>query len=117
MTGHDRRLGQIADRPCRGGTGPIVAIDGAHNNFHTKDGRYGPLARLLENDGSRVRSNDHPFSPATLDSIDVLLIANAIGGQWDAGAYGRAGFTEEEAFAVEQWVRRGGNLLLIADHV
>lgn len=98
------------------GTGPIVAIDAAHNNFHTKDGRYRPLARLLENDGYRVQSNEAPFTRASLDSIDVLVIANAIGGQWDAGAYGRAGFTDEEASVVEQWVRAGGNLLLIADH-
>jgi hypothetical protein len=98
------------------GTGPIVAIDEAHNNFHTKDGRYRPLARLLENDGYRVRSNTALFSVAALDSIQILVIANAIGGQWDAGAYGRPGFTDEEATAVEQWIRQGGKLLLIADH-
>jgi hypothetical protein len=60
------------------GTGSVVAIDAAHNNFHTKDGRYRPLAGLLENDGYRVRSNEVPFTRATLDSIEVLVIANAI---------------------------------------
>ena len=98
------------------GAGPIVAVDEAHNNFHTADGRYRPLARLLENDGYRVRGFTSPFSGVALDSVNILIIANAIGGEWDAGAYGRAGFTEEETNAVEQWVRSGGNLLLIADH-
>jgi hypothetical protein len=98
------------------GTGPIVAIDEAHNNFHTRDGRYLPLARLLESDGYRVRGFAAPFTPAALDSINILVIANAVGGAWDAGAYGRPGFTGEETSAVEQWVRRGGKLLLIADH-
>ena len=100
----------------RRGAGPIVAIDEAHNNFHTLDGRYRPFARLLENDGYRVRSNTVPFAGRSLDSIQILVIANAIGGAWDAGAYGRSGFTEEEAKTVEQWIRRGGKLLLIADH-
>ena len=99
-----------------GGTGPIIAIDEAHGNFHTRDGRYRPLARLLENDGYRVRGFTSPFSLDSLDSVHILIIANAIGGEWDAGAYGRAGFTEEETVAVQQWVRGGGKLLLIADH-
>jgi len=98
------------------GTGPVLAIDEAHGNFHTLEGRYRPLARLLENDGYRVRGFTSSFSRNALDSVDILIIANAIGGQWDAGAYGRAGFTEEETLAVEQWVRDGGRLLLIADH-
>jgi hypothetical protein len=98
------------------GTGPVVAIDAAHHNFHTLDGRYSPLARLLGNDGYQVRANTVSFTRAVLDSFAVLIIANAIGGEWDAGAYGRPGFTEAEADAVSQWVRGGGNLLLIADH-
>jgi hypothetical protein len=98
------------------GTGPIVAIDEAHFNFHTRSGRYLAMARLLESDGYRVRSNTAPFARPTLDSLQVLIIANAIGGEWDAGAYARPGFTEAEADAVRDWVTRGGSLLLVADH-
>ncbi len=97
-------------------TGPVVAIDEAHFNFHTRSGRYLTMARLLESDGYRVRSNTAPFARPTLDSLQVLIIANAIGGEWDAGAYARPGFTEAEADAVCEWVERGGSLLLVADH-
>ena len=38
-----------------------VAVDQAHNNFHTATGRYGPFAHLLANDGYRVTSSDRPF--------------------------------------------------------
>ena len=106
----------IENPTYRPGTGPIVAIDEGHNNFHTRDGRYRPFARLLENDGYQVRASSAPFTAAGLDSVNILIIANAVGGAWDAGAYSRPGFTEEETAAVEQWVRRGGKLLLIADH-
>lgn len=98
------------------GAGPVVAIDEAHFNFHTRSGRYLTMARLLESDGYRVRSNTAPFARPTLDSLQVLIIANAIGGQWDAGAYARPGFTEAEVDAVREWVTRGGSLLLVADH-
>ncbi|HEU5217938.1 MAG TPA: DUF4350 domain-containing protein [Gemmatimonadales bacterium] len=98
------------------GKGPLVAIDEAHFNFHTRTGRYLGFTRLLEHDGYRVTSNTAPFTRASLDSLALLVIANAIGGVWDAGAYGRPGFTDAEADAVRDWVTAGGNLLLIADH-
>jgi hypothetical protein len=98
------------------GSGPVVAIDEAHHNFHTMTGRYEPFARLLAADGYRVVANTAPFTRESLSSYQVLVIANAIGGEWDAGAYGRPGFTDPEADAVRAWVEAGGRLLLIADH-
>jgi hypothetical protein len=107
---------RVARPAYAAGSGPVVAIDEAHFNFHTRSGRYLTLARLLESDGYRVRSNTAPFARPTLDAINLLIIANAIGGQWDAGSYARPGFTEAEADAVRDWVTEGGSLLLIADH-
>ena len=60
------------------GEGPVVAIDAAHNNFHTADGRYSPFARLLRADGCRVVSTVEPFTSGTLDGVDLLVIANAL---------------------------------------
>jgi hypothetical protein len=98
------------------GTGPSVAIDEAHHNFHTMSGRYAPFARLLENDGYRVSANTAPFTRESLAPLQVLVIANAIGGEWNTEAFGRAGFTDAEADALEAWVGQGGLLLLVADH-
>jgi hypothetical protein len=106
----------VADPAYPRGTGPVIAIDEAHHNFHTMNGRYLPFARLMEADGYRVVANTAPFSRASLSGYQVLVIANAIGGEWDAGAYARPGFTDPEADAVRDWVRDGGRLLLIADH-
>jgi hypothetical protein len=86
----------------------------AHNNFHTPAGRYRPLAELLRNDGYRIGELRTSFAAASLDPVDVLVIANALGPD---GHEGRAAFTEDEEVAVASWVRRGGSLLLIADHV
>ena len=34
-------------------SGPVVAVDQAHGNFHRLDGRYAPFGKLLAADGSR----------------------------------------------------------------
>ena len=96
---------------------PRVLFDEAHHNFHTSDGRYKPFADLLANDGYRIIRNRQPFSKSTLSSFKVLVIANALGAEEmdDTGADASA-FTEEECQAVQDWVKGGGSLLLIADH-
>jgi hypothetical protein len=95
------------------GQGPIVVIDEAHANFHRMEGQYAPFATLLRADGYRVRAGTQAFDAGGLEGVDVLVIANA-------GATGQRptppAFTEAEAAALEAWVRKGGKLLLIADH-
>lgn len=101
------------------GQGPVVAIDGAHNNFHTVDGRYGTFARVLRQDGFRVRGLEETFSEESLGGLDVLVIANALADD-DVGAWVRpnpSAFAPEEIAAVRRWVEDGGALLLIADHM
>ena len=96
---------------------PRVLFDEAHHNFHTTDGRYKPFADLLRNDGYRVVRNRQPFSKETLSSFKVLVIANALGAEeMDDNGADESAFTEEECQAVQDWVKGGGSLLLIADH-
>jgi hypothetical protein len=108
MTDPDYR--PTVDRPAYAANGPVVVIDGAHNNFHTVDGRYSPFAGLLRADGYQVRGGSAAFDAGGLDGVGVLVIANA--GPTDGGSP----FTASEIEAVEAWVRDGGRLLLIADH-
>lgn len=101
------------------GSGPVVYIDEAHHNFHTAEGRFAPFAHLLTADGFRVRRFQSRFDQASLDSIGILVISNALAAA-NADNWGRpvnAAFAESEISALENWVRRGGALLLIADHM
>jgi hypothetical protein len=96
---------------------PRVLFDEAHHNFHTTDGRYKPFADLLRNDGYRVVRNRQPFTKESLNSFKVLVIANALGAEdMDDNGADASAFTEEECQAVQDWVKGGGSLLLIADH-
>jgi hypothetical protein len=102
------------------GQGATVLIDAAHLNFHTADGGYAPFAALLRRDGYVVESNTLPFAADALARADVLVIANAMHKDSEADwapLPSRSAFTAEEVAAVEQWVRGGGALLLIADHM
>jgi hypothetical protein len=101
------------------GRGPTVYIDEAHHNFHTMQGRFTAFARLAAADGYRVRRQTKPLTRAVLDSIRILVISNALPAQnettWVLPI--ASAFTGAEVSAVRDWVRAGGSLLVIADHM
>jgi hypothetical protein len=102
------------------GHGPRVVIDAAHLNHDTADGSYLPFAELLRRDRYTVESNLEAFTLEGLDRVDVLVIVNAMHEQSEtdwAPLPSLAAFTEAEVAVLEQWVREGGSVLLIADHM
>ena len=76
------------------------------------------MARLLTSDGYSVGANQRSFDGRqALDSIDILVVANALGWWLPRGARAaRSAFTADEIGAVRRWVEQGGALLLVADH-
>ncbi len=113
----DPEFNTSVENPAYKKDGPRILFDEAHHNFHTTEGRYKPFVDVLMNDGYRVIRNRQPFTKSSLSSFKVLVIANALGAEEmdDTGADASA-FTEEECQAVQEWVKGGGALLLIADH-
>ncbi|MCB9333372.1 MAG: DUF4350 domain-containing protein [Lewinellaceae bacterium] len=59
------------------------------------------------------------FTPAGLAQCDILVIANALDSasntRWVLP--NRSAFSPAEIAAVQNWVRQGGSLFLIADHM
>lgn len=101
------------------GKGSVIYIDEGHHNFHTKDGRYKPFATLLARDGYQIRSFIGKFNREKLESVDILVISNALHetntGNWNKP--NPSAFTKEEIAVLNRWVRNGGSLFLIADHM
>jgi hypothetical protein len=101
------------------GRGPVVCLDEAHFNFHTASGRYAPFAELLRRDGYVVKPSTARFAAEALKDCRVLVIANALGernqSSWSLPI--DLAFADEEVAAVAEWVRRGGSLFLIVDHM
>lgn len=119
------RAQQVADssyrpvlaRPTFSFKHPRILFDEAHHNFHTSNGRYAPFTRLMSADGYRVIPNLKPLTKrALLRGYDVLVIVNALGSSVEGDSLSLPAFLETECQVIEEWVRDGGSLLLIADH-
>lgn len=110
----------VASPAYETGKGPVVCVDEAHFNFHTLEGRFWSFGELLRRDGYRTQPNKEKFSGAALAPCAVLVISNAQpnGDAWDKYPYPTPpAFGDAEITAVSDWVREGGSLLLIADHM
>ncbi|WP_347174190.1 hypothetical protein [Polaribacter uvawellassae] len=96
--------------------GPTIYIDQSHQNFHQKAGRFKPFSDLLISDGFNV---DSIINLKKLNTDDILVIANPINqknvGNWSKPIY--AAFSKDEIAFLKDWVKRGGKLMLIADHM
>ena len=97
-----------------------IMIDGAHNNLHRVHTGFRPTALLFEKMGFEVIGNNQKFnSLEDLNGIHILLIANPI----STVNRGRpvvpilSAFESLEIKCIENWVRHGGKLILIADHM
>jgi hypothetical protein len=102
------------------GEGPVIFIDEAHNNFHTKDGGFFAFSKLLQQDGYLVKALDKPITNAdVLKGCKIMVIANSLNafnsGNWILPT--PSAFSKEEITTIRQWVENGGSLFLIADHM
>lgn len=110
----------VIDEPAYAGNpGPVVCIDAGHNNFHTLDGRYAAFGNILKADGYQLTANDEEITPEMLDYCAIYVISNPLHessvGNWQLP--NPSAFSESEIKAMETWVREGGRLFLIADHM
>lgn len=111
---------RIADPAYVAGTGPSICVDEAHFNFHTLDGRFWAFGELMRRDGYQVRPLRSKFDAKSLSKCGIVVIANAqpSEAEWDSYPYPTpSAFDDAEIEATKRWVRGGGALLLIADHM
>lgn len=116
----DTLFSPVVGNPAYGkGQGPVILIDEAHSNFHTVEGRFKPFANVLRKDGYVVNGSTSVFTPEQLAKGKVLVIANALhpsnAESWTLPT--PSAFTDDEILAVNNWVKEGGSLFLIADHM
>jgi len=103
----------------KSGSGPLMLIDAGHNNFHTLEDKFAPFGKIATQDGFRVKSITEAINQKLLKEAKILVIANALNEKnatrWSKPVY--PAFSEEEVKEIGDWVRSGGRLFLIADHM
>jgi len=97
--------------------GTFIHVDEAHNNFHTLSTRYYTFGRVLSNDGYQPKPFVRKFTDESLKECKILVVANAIDASDPWKLPTPSAFTKEEADALKRWVKNGGSLFLIADHM
>jgi hypothetical protein len=117
----DTSFHPVVRRPAwaRGG-GPRLCLDEGHHNFHTLDNRFLAFGELARGDGYRVSALKAAFTAQSLTACDVLVIGNAQPNDdpWASYPYPTpTAFSPAEVRSLHRWVRRGGALLLLADHM
>jgi len=103
------------------GEGPAICIDAAHNNFHTAETGFAPFSKVLRLDGYEIKSVNETLDidSNALNDCHILVIANPIHvsniNNWMLP--NPSAFSEKEIEGINEWVRSGGRLFLIADHM
>ena len=110
---------EISNKMYSNQGGTIIYIDEGHNNFHTKDGRYYSFTKLLEQDGYQVESYNNIFNNVNLKEVDILVIANALPDSIrpPITTPTKSAFSKDEIKSLANWVKNGGALFLIGDHM
>ena len=93
--------------------GPLILIDQAHQNSHTLEMGLYTAKKLFEQDGYRVRALTDKIDSKSLESARILVVVNA---QSPSNGISSA-FKDNEIRNVVSWVKEGGSLFLIADHM
>lgn len=110
---------RVAVAAWAAGTGPVVAIDTGHNNGAAFGGALRPLRHLLASDGYQVGPFRGPIAATALRDVDVLVIVDALAdrnvGDWSLPT--PSAFDSAARATLVAWVRSGGALLLVADHM
>jgi hypothetical protein len=101
------------------GEGPVVLVDGGHNNFHVLEDKFAGFGKVAEMDGFKTKSLSGPIDNKVLKETGILVIANALNEKnvdsWKLPVY--PAFTKNEIRLISDWVKNGGSLFLIADHM
>ena len=101
------------------GKGSVIFLDEGHHNFHTTTGRFKPFVDFLQRDGYVLKGISDSFTSDNLKAARILVIANALNektqSEWTLPT--PSAFTDFEITTLKTWVKQGGSLFLIADHM
>lgn len=97
--------------------GPVILFDQFHNNPFTLKGQYSAFTRLLSDDGYVLTAAKEKITAELLRKTKIYVTVNAMFDpmNWDRDM--RSAYSDQEIDALDEWVRDGGSLFLVTDHM
>ncbi len=97
--------------------GPVVRVDAEHSPYVQRKS-FDPFIKLIKADGFQVDYLNTKITPEILSPINILVIVNAYKKNFRKFSVMEppSAYEPDEISAINNWVRGGGRLLLIADH-
>jgi hypothetical protein len=99
------------------GRGPRIWFDEGHNNPHSLEGKFAALSRVLQQDGYTVLPGREKLSLPYLQAAKIFITINALYDPYNWDLPARSAFTPGEVDTLHNWVKEGGSLLLVTDHM
>lgn len=99
------------------GADAYIAFDEQHNNPHTLKGVYFSFNKLLLADGYMLQPVREEITSTVLKKYRIYVTVNAIFDpeHWDLPV--QSAFNETEVDVILKWVKGGGSLFFITDHM
>ena len=115
----DKRFKYKPKTSTYGLKGPKIFFDEGHLTNNSINGYYKPFADMLRKDGYEVSGlGRNQFTEENLKQAKILIISNAFAQQINGWVIDSAqAFSTQEVSAIKNYVKNGGSLLLISDHV
>jgi hypothetical protein len=97
--------------------GPKLLIDKAHSPYVAR-GAYEPFLKLVREDGFQTNSLETKFTAKSLADTQILVVVNAYKKTYSQFSIMQppAAHDADEIEVINDWVLKGGRLLIIADH-
>lgn len=101
----------------KAGNGPRILIDGGHNNFFVQFNFIKPLENLLISDGYNVDTSAEKFSSDLLGKYKILVVVTPMSTNFmNPDQTYESAFSSKELEDLENWVKRGGSMLVFSEH-
>lgn len=112
-------VGKVFNPAYEQSKGPKILIDQAHNNGATLQPSFTVLSNILKEDGYNLSINSNELSIEEIRQFDVLVIVDPVAEEnidnWELPT--PSAFKNSEIDAINHFVKEGGSLFLVADHM
>ena len=113
------KYSEPADLSLNEAARPVIVLAEGHNNFGKRDSFFAEMEAFLAREGFEFRQHMGAITREALEGVSILHTDNALAPEnqdnWTLPT--PSAFTTEEISVIHDWVRDGGSLLMVIEHM